>query len=73
MCHNRKSKSVDLLKSVLDLLSAANVTVSPWSIKATGIAAVLIALAVLQAGPSFVRETCIQMASYISSLWRGPS
>jgi hypothetical protein len=40
MCHGRKSKS-----SVFDLLSGAKVTISPWSIKATGIAAVLVALA----------------------------
>jgi hypothetical protein len=63
-------------KSVLDLISGAKVTVSPWSVSASGIAAVLIALAFLRgAGLSFgtLRETCIQAASYISSLWRSPS
>jgi hypothetical protein len=68
MCRGRKSKSV------LDLLSGAKVTVSPWSIKATGIAAVLVALAFvlafLQSGISFgsLRESGVQVASYISSL-----
>jgi hypothetical protein len=56
---------------MLDLLSGAKVAISPWSIKATGIAAVLIALAFLQAGISFgtIRETCVQAVTYISSLW----
>jgi hypothetical protein len=66
MCHGRKSKS-----SVFDLLSGAKVTISPWSIKATGIAAVLVALAFvlafLQSGISF---SGMQVASYISSLVR---
>jgi hypothetical protein len=63
-------------KSVIDLLYATKVTVSPWSISATGIAAVFIALAflalaLLQAGISLgtLRETGVQLAYYISSLW----